>query len=96
MHRYSVGMADQVGGYNKLTHTPLLFEPGAFPGGPNRDTLYSYGWFDLDDGPYVVSLPSFGDRYFVWQMTDVYEHNFGLVSLSPFMFDTAMSLQPSS
>jgi hypothetical protein len=76
MYRYSVGMADQVGGYNKLTHTPFLFEPGAFPGGPNRDTLYSYGWFDLDDGPYVVSLPSFGDRYFVWQMTDVYEHNF--------------------
>jgi len=76
MYRYTVSMGTNVDAINQLFHNKALFEPGILPGGANRDTLYSFGWFDLRDEPVVVSLPSFGDRYFVWQVTDVYAHNF--------------------
>ena len=59
-----------------MIHNRVPIDPGQFTGGPNRDGLYSLGWFYLDDEPIVVSLPDFGDRYFVWQMTDMYSHNF--------------------
>lgn len=76
MYRYTVSMGTNVDAINQLFHNKALFEPGVLPGGANRDTLYSFGWFDLRDEPIVVSLPTFGDRYFVWQVTDVYAHNF--------------------
>lgn len=79
MYRFTVPMAMKVGGLNQPFHNRELFEPGVLPGGANRDTLYSYGWFDLADEPIVVSLPNFGDRYFVWQMTDTYAYNFANV-----------------
>ena len=34
--------------------------------GPNRDTLYSFAWIDLSEGPLVLSVPEMGDRY--WSM----------------------------
>jgi len=76
MYRYYGIMCDKLGATNQLLHNRLPIEPGHFSGGPNRDGLYSFGWFYLDDEPIVVSLPDFGDRYFVWQMTDMYAHNF--------------------
>jgi len=76
MYRYYNLMGEKLGAINKLFHNRVHVEPGQFSGGPNRDGLYSYGWFHLDDEPIVVSLPDFGDRYFVWQMTDMYTHNF--------------------
>ena len=76
MYRYYSFQGPEVGGLNQLAHNRELSEPGQFSGGPNRDNLYSYGWFVLADEPVVVSLPDFGDRYFVWQMTDLYAHNF--------------------
>ena len=79
MYRYTVSMGTRVDGINQVFHNRSLFEPGQLPGGANRDTLYSFGWFDLADEPYVVTLPDFAGRYFVWQMTDVYAHNFANV-----------------
>jgi hypothetical protein len=76
MYRYYGIMGEKLGGINQLVHSRKPIEPGQFSGGPNRDGLYSFGWFHLDDEPIVVSLPDFGDRYFVWQMTDMYAHNF--------------------
>jgi len=76
MYRYYGMMGEKSGGINQLVHSREPAEPGQFTGGPNRDGLYSFGWFRLDDEPIVVSLPDFGDRYFVWQMTDMYAHNF--------------------
>jgi hypothetical protein len=44
---------------------------------PNADTLYSTAWLDLAKGPYVLSLPDMGDRYFLMPLlsgwTDVFE-----------------------
>jgi hypothetical protein len=76
MYRYYGIMGEILGGINQVIHNRVPIDPGQFTGGPNRDGLYSLGWFYLDDEPIVVSLPDFGDRYFVWQMTDMYSHNF--------------------
>jgi hypothetical protein len=37
---------------------------------PNADTLYTPAWLDLSKGPYVLSLPDLGDRYFLMPMLD--------------------------
>jgi hypothetical protein len=37
---------------------------------PNRDTLYSYGVFDLDAGPVTVTLPDAGKRFLSMQVLD--------------------------
>ncbi len=77
MYRYYSGMAFAEDGLNQLVHTRSFLKPGDKPGsGPNVDTYYSYGWFDLSDGPIVFSLPDFGDRYYVFQMNDIYGRNF--------------------
>lgn len=36
----------------------------------NRDTLYSFGVFDLDAGPVTVTLPDTGKRYMAMQVID--------------------------
>jgi len=59
-------MALQEGGLNQLVHSRGFLKPDDKPGGePNVDANYSYGWFDLSEEPMVVSLPAFGDRYYV-------------------------------
>jgi hypothetical protein len=39
---------------------------------PNADTLYSAAWVDLSDGPYMLSYPDMGKRYFMFPMLDAY------------------------
>jgi hypothetical protein len=64
-------------GINRLNYYPSFPKPGDLPGGsPNNDTFYGKGWIDLSVGPYVVSLPDFGERYYVFQLTDIYGFNF--------------------
>ncbi len=36
----------------------------------NRDTLYSFGIFDLDAGPVTLTLPDTGKRYMMAQVID--------------------------
>ena len=36
----------------------------------NRDTLYSFGVFDLEAGPVTVTLPDAGQRYMAVQVID--------------------------
>ncbi len=77
MYRYYDAMVYGEGALNKLAVQRSFLKPGDKPGGgPNVDTYYSYGWFDLSEEPIVVSLPDFGDRYYVYQLTDIYGHNF--------------------
>jgi hypothetical protein len=38
---------------------------------PNADTLYSVGWIDLSE-PQVFSHPDMGDRYYLFEVTDLW------------------------
>ncbi len=62
--------------FNKFFHFQHLLGPEFTQiVAPNNDTLYSMSWLDLGTEPLILSLPDFGDRYFVVQMVDMYTHN---------------------
>lgn len=46
---------------------------------PNNDNIYSALWLDLRSEPFVVSVPAVEDRYYSFQMIDMYTHNFAYV-----------------
>lgn len=48
-------------------------------GSPNQDTLYSWGWLDLRQGPVILSHPDMGDRYFTFEIGDMFSDNFAYV-----------------
>ncbi|UUE28375.1 DUF1254 domain-containing protein (plasmid) [Rhodococcus qingshengii] len=41
---------------------------------PNVDTLYSNAWLDLSDGPVVITLPDFEERYYTLNFLDAYSN----------------------
>jgi len=48
-------------------------------GSPNQDTLYSWGWMDLREGPVILSHPDLGERYFTFEIADFFSDNFAYV-----------------
>lgn len=66
---------------NKLVHfSQLLDHRFTQVVSPNNDTLYSPAWLNLRAEPMVLSVPEIRDgRYYVFQMIDVYTHNFAYV-----------------
>jgi len=48
-------------------------------GSPNQDTLYSWGWMDLREGPVILSHADMADRYFTFEIADFYTDNFAYV-----------------
>jgi hypothetical protein len=48
-------------------------------GSPNNDTLYSWGFFDLSKEPVILAHPDMGQRYFTFELADMYASNFGYV-----------------
>jgi len=47
---------------------------------PNNDTFYSLVWLDMRAEPVVLSVPAIPlDRYYSWQLIDLYTHNIGYI-----------------
>lgn len=47
---------------------------------PNNDTFYSIVWLDLRGDPMVISVPTIDDnRYYSFQLIDLYTHNFDYI-----------------
>jgi hypothetical protein len=46
---------------------------------PNNDTLYSAAWLDLRAEPAVLTVPEIRDRYYSFQLVDLYTFNFGYI-----------------
>lgn len=42
-------------------------------------TLYSSAWIDLSNGPYLLTVPDLGSRYFTFQMMDAFSNTFDYV-----------------
>jgi hypothetical protein len=61
---YFADVIKNAGGVGKLRHirevTPVDRQPVVRP---NRDTLYSSGVFDLDEGPVTITMPAAGRRF---------------------------------
>ena len=53
---------------NNLGHQRKLSDPQLAGVAPNVDTLYSLAWLDLDEAPFVLESPNFGDRYYAFQI----------------------------
>jgi hypothetical protein len=54
---------------NRMGHARSLATPESRAGvAPNNDTLYNLAWLDLNDGPFVLTTPDFGKRYYTFQM----------------------------
>ena len=66
---------------NQFHHKQILSNHVNFTSGgtPNQDTLYSFAWIDLRDGPVVLSHPDMSDRYFSFEIADYFSDNFAYV-----------------
>ena len=45
----------------------------------NIDTLFSSAWIDLSDGPATITFPPAGDRYYMFQMLDMWTDTYAVV-----------------
>lgn len=46
---------------------------------PNNDTFYSTAWLDLRKEPVVITVPEIADRYYSFQLVDLYTYNFNYI-----------------
>jgi hypothetical protein len=53
---------------NNIGHQRRLSDPTLVGIAPNVDTLYTLGWLDLADEPFVLEAPDFGGRYYTFQI----------------------------
>lgn len=47
--------------------------------GVNHDTLLTGGWLDLSNGPQILHVPNFSDRYYSVQFTDPFNVDFAYI-----------------
>ena len=60
-------------GVNTFINQPSLAGPSSrLIVTPNTDTLYSSAWLDLRSGPVVLRIPAVADRYYTFQLLDMY------------------------
>ena len=65
--------------FNQFYHYEELAGPVFSIVTPNNDTLYSLAWLDLRKGPVTLEVPAISDRYYCFQMVDLYTHNFDYI-----------------
>ena len=46
---------------------------------PNVDTLYSFAWLDLSQGPLILSVPNTHGRYYLIELMDAWTNVFGSI-----------------
>ena len=74
---------------NQLHHSMALVGPQVKTSErPSNDTLYSSAWLDLRAEPMVIGVPSVKDqRYYSFQLVDLYTHNLGYIGARTTGFD---------
>jgi hypothetical protein len=66
-----------VTGINKLINARKLAGPTSTSVvAPNNDTLYSIAWLGLRSGPELLTVPAVSDRYYNFQLLDMYTNTF--------------------
>ena len=69
-----------IGAFDTFRHDDRLLGPEVTEiVRPNNDTLYSMAVLDLRAEPMVLSVPAVPDRYYGFQLIDLYTHNIGYV-----------------
>ncbi|QOC27471.1 DUF1254 domain-containing protein [Microbacterium hominis] len=69
-----------VGGFGQYRHYSEPFTPANTDiVTPNNDTPYSWGWFDLRDEPWVITVPAI-DRFYILPFHDLYTVYAGFIS----------------
>ena len=67
--------------FNRFALAVDLSTPSTKALGPNDDTLYGLAWFDLSNGPQVISIPPSQGRYYCVQLVDMWSNSFGYIGL---------------
>jgi hypothetical protein len=65
--------------YNRLRVGLKISTPQTIGVEPNVDTLYGYTWLDLTRGPVVIQVPATGDRYYSWEIQDMWGNTFAYI-----------------
>jgi hypothetical protein len=90
---FAMAMYPESGAYtstiNGLYHNPeLSTSKDTIIVRPNNDNIYSAVWFDLSEQPQVLKVPKIEDnRYYSFQIIDLYTHNIGYVGTRATGFD---------
>jgi hypothetical protein len=64
---------------NRLYPGRELATPQTLGVGPNVDTLYGFAWLDLGKEPQVIVVPAIPDRYYSFQLIDMWSNPFAYI-----------------
>jgi hypothetical protein len=64
---------------NRLYPGRELANPQTLGVGPNVDTLYGFAWLDLSKEPQVIQVPAIPDRYYSFQLIDMWSNPFAYI-----------------
>ena len=81
-HNKSLGGVLSVGANMLLPRTTMIAPAETSTVAPNNDTYYSTAVLDLRAEPVVISVPAVADRYFAFQLVDMFTDNLEYISPS--------------
>ena len=66
--------------FNTFANSPILMTADdKLVVRPNNDSFYSIAWLDLRQEPVVITVPKIADRYYSFQLVDLYTYNSGYI-----------------